>query len=158
MAPSDPLRLQVADRFVTVLNSIEAGDNYFYKPFKVAKIPIPFEDAKNGPLYMVFTGEEPGTIEFAGTDLYNETFIISVQGIIHDRTDLVSRLERAIRDIRKAINGDTKSGSAGTLGVLTDECIPPESPEIAYFSKERDDFAVFEQKYRVLINGDFGEL
>lgn len=158
MPPTDPLRLQVADRFVTVLNAIEAGDDYFYKPHKVAKIPIDYENAKNGPLYMIFTGEEPGTIEFAGTDLYDESFFITVQGIVHDRTDLVSKVEKAIRDVRRAINEDSKSGVSSTLGTLADETISTESPEIAYFSAERDDFALFEQKFRVLISGDFGEL
>ena len=55
MAPSNPLRLQIADRFKTVLAAIEAGDNYFYTPHKVEKFPLDYELAKYGNLYQVFT-------------------------------------------------------------------------------------------------------
>ena len=158
MPPSDPLRLQILNRFETVLNAIETGDNYFYTPHKVSKHPISYELAKNGPLYMVFTGEEGGPIEFAGTDLYDEKFTVSVQGIVFDRADLISKLEKAIRDVRKAVNDDSKSGAAGSLGVLAHQTIAERSPEVGYFSADKDDFAVFEQKYQVTISGDFGQL
>ena len=159
MPPSDPLRLQVADRFVTVLTTIEAGDNYFYTPHKVAKIPLDYEKAKYGNLYQVFTGEDAGSIaDYYQHEVYDETFYISVIGIVHDRADLVSKVEKAVRDVRYAIDQDSKSGAAGSLGVLTVQVRIDESPMMEYFSEERDSFAQFDQKFRVHITGDIGDL
>ena len=156
--PTDPLRLQVADRFEAVLAAIEAGDDYFYTPHRVAKIPLSHEDAKEGNLYMVLTGEDVGSIEVTGRENFDETFYISVIGIVFDRKDLVSKVEKAIRDIRKAIDVDAKDATSGTLGTLTVQVRIDESPAISYYSEDRDDFAHFDQLFRVQITGDFGVL
>ena len=158
MPPSDPLRLQILNRFETVLNAIETGDNYFYTPHKVSKHPISYELAKNGPLYMVLLAEEGGPIKFSGTNLYDGEFIVSVQGIVFDRSNLGQKLINATADIQRAINEDSKSGASGSLGALAHQVITKNFAEVGYFSADKDDFAVFEQKYQVTISGDFGEL
>jgi len=156
---TDPLRLQVADRFETVLNAIVAGDDYFYTPHKVAKIPLSYELAKYGNLYEVFTGEDVGSIEITGRENYDETFYVSVVGTVFDRADLVTKVEKAIRDIRRAIDVDAKSPAAGSLGAsMTVQVRIDESPAISYFSEDKDSFAQFDQKFRVQITGDFGDL
>jgi len=157
--PTDPLRLQVLDRFETVLNSIEAGIDYFYTPHKVSQDPIPYEQAKYGPLYQAFMAEETtGEIVVSGRENYDETFYVSVEGVVHSRSKLGAMMEKAIRDVRYAIDQDSKSGVAGSLGVLGIQVRIDESPEVAYFSKNKDNFAVFEQKFRAQITGDFGDL
>lgn len=153
MPPADPKRLQVADRYETVLNTIEAGDNYFFTPHEVAKKLLDYEDAKNGPLYMVLS-ESEGNIEFSGHELFDETFHISVHGIVHDRNDLVAKVEKAIRDIRKAINDDSKSSAADSLMNLCEQVRIDDPPEVDYF----EDFGFFRQRFRNQISGDFGEL
>lgn len=156
--PTDSLRLQVLDRFEAVLDSIEAGTDYFYTPHKVSKSPIPYELAKHGPLYQIFLAEDVGNIPITGRENYDETYYISVEGVVHDRADLGTKIEKAIRDVRYAIDLDSKSAIAGTLGVLAVQIRIDESPEVAYFSEKHDNFAVFDQKFRVHITGDFGVL
>ena len=52
---------------------------------------------------------------------------------MHDRSDLVSKIEKAVRDVRRAIDQDSKSGAAGTLGVLAIQVRIDESPMMEYF-------------------------
>lgn len=151
--PTDPKRLQVADRYETVLNAIEAGDNYFFTPHEVAKRLLEYENAKHGPLYMVLS-ESEGNIVFSGHELFDETFYISVHGIVHDRDDLVTAVEKAICDVRLAINEDSKGTTGSSLGVMCEQVRIDEPPEIDYW----DDFAFFRQRFRNQISGDFGEL
>ena len=154
MPPStDPLRLQVLDRFYTALEAIRAGDDYYYTPHKVAKAMLSFENAKYGPLYMTLP-ESDGEL-FDESDMhYTETFHVSVKGIVHDRADLGTILEKAIRDVRYAIDQDARSSTAGTLGVLCDLVSIDEPPDVDYF----DDFGFFEQRFRVQISGDYRTL
>lgn len=153
MAPADPKRLQVADRFETVLNAITAGENYFYAPHKVAKKLLDYELAKYGPIYMVLS-ESEGNIVFSGHELFDETFHISVHGVVHERDDLVEKVEKAIRDVRYAIDQDSKTVSSGTLMTLCEQVRIDEPPEVDYW----EDFAFFRQRFRNQISGDFGEL
>jgi hypothetical protein len=153
MPPTDPKRLQVADRYETVLNAITASNDYFFTPHEVAKKLLEYENAKHGPLYMVLS-ESEGNIGFSGHELFDETFYISVHGIVHDRDDLVTKVEKAVRDVRRAINEDSKSTAAGTLMNLCEQVRIDEPPEIDYW----DDFAFFRQRFRNQISGDFGEL
>ena len=94
----------------------------------------------------------------SGRENFDETYYISIEGVVHDRADLGTKLEKAIRDVRYAIDQDAKSSAAGSLGVLAVQVRIDESPEVAYFSKNKDNFAVFDQKFRVQITGDFGDL
>lgn len=155
--PSDPLRLQIINRFVTVLGNISAGSNYFYTPHEVLKRIIVPDEVDDTPTYMVIP-EGGGNIEFTCTELYDETFKVIVHGIVADNVDIVTRMERAIRDVRKAINDDSKSGASGSLGVL---CVqvrilePPETDGGAFSVIGKGYFA---QPFQVTISGDFGEL
>lgn len=160
MAPTDPLSQQCIDRIVIILGAITAGDNYFYTPFDVIKEFLIWRDAKltkDKPLYMVSRGSG-GVITQIGEHLYELEFIISIQGYVQDPSDAVTRLCRAVRDVQKAVNDDSKSEDTGTLGDLAAAVTMEESPETdnGYFSPE--DVGWFDQKVRVRIDGDFGEL
>ena len=157
--PTDPLTLQVADRFEAVLDSIEAGTNYFYTPQKVSKYPLDFEDAKFGNLYEVFVGEEAGSfVEVIGREAYDATFFITVVGTVFDRSDLVTKLIKSWRDVVYAIDQDSKSSTAGTLGVLGVQVRVDEGYEASYYAEGHDGFANFKQKFRCQISGDLGDL
>lgn len=156
MAPSEPLRLTILKRFETVLAAITAGDDYFFTPHIVSKHPIEYELAKFGVLYQIFSGDEAGPVDYTvGHVTRDETFYVNVQGIVHDRADLTTKLERALVDIRKALDTDSISSTAGTLGQLTDYAKMDESATMAYFSDEEDDFALFNQKWIVHITGTY---
>ena len=86
--------------------------------------------------------------------IYDETFHIAINGVVYDAEDPVSKVEKAIRDIRKAINDDSVDFSAGTLGSLCVQVRIDKPPEIEYF----ENFAFFEQLFRNHISGNFGDL
>lgn len=160
MAPTDPLSQQCIDRVVTVLGAITAGANYFYTPLAVLKEVLIWREAKltrDKPLYMV-SRASGGAITNIGTNLYEMEFFISVQGYVKDPSDAVTKLCRAIRDVQKAINDDSASEAAGSLGALAAAVTMEESPETdnGYFSPE--DIGWFDQLVRVRIDGDFREL
>ena len=158
-APAVPLRLQIVDRIVDVLQGIVTGDTYFYTPGDVAKRFIHWSECKSFPTYMVFTASG-GTVELSGAagdaSEYTEDFFVSVKGIVKDSTDTVTKLERCIADIRKAIDADSRSGAAGTLGVLAVQTRIEDSPETddGYLSLEG--FGFFDQKVRISIAGVMG--
>jgi hypothetical protein len=157
--PATPLRLQVINRIVAVLQGISTGATYFYTPGEVAKRFIHWSEAKAFPTYMVFTAPG-GKVELSGAagddSEYTEDFYVSVKGIVKDSEDTVTRLENCIADIRKAIDTDSRSGIAGTLGVLAVETRIEDSPETddGYLSLEG--FGFFDQKVRVSIAGVMG--
>jgi len=157
--PTAPLRLQVIDRIVAVLQGISTGATYFYTPGTVAKRFIHWAECKSFPTYMVFTGSG-GKVELSGAagdeSEYTEDFYVSVKGIVKDSVDTVTRLENSIADIRKAIDADSRSGAAGSLGALAVEVRIEDSPETddGYLSLEG--FGFFDQKVRVSIAGVMG--
>lgn len=157
--PAIPLRLQVINRIVEVLEGIVTGPVYFYTSGEVARRFIHWSECKAFPTYMVFTAPG-GTVELSGAagdaSEYTEDFFISVKGIVKDNEDTVTRLERCIADVRKAIDADSRSGVAGTLGALTVQTRIEDSPETddGYLSLEG--FGFFDQKIRVSIAGVMG--
>jgi hypothetical protein len=153
--PNSPYRLQILDRFVTVLKAVTGGDNYFYTPAEVTHNFAHWAEVKSYPAYLVYTGESEEA-EIAGTSLYNETFFITVEGWISDATDPVRRLELCLRDVRKAINEDSKSSATGSLGQMTDETMVSDLQAISF--KTDSPLASFQQRFRVRVTGDFGEL
>lgn len=160
MAPTNPLTQQIIERVITVLAAITAGSNYFYTPIDVIKRYVHWREAKftaTQPLYMVFR-DSGGVIENIGADLYCEDYFINIKGYVQDPSDTVTKLERAIRDIKKAINDDSKLETAGSLGALSAAVTIEEPPETdnGYLSLEGIGF--FDQRIRVRIDGDFGEL
>jgi len=160
MSPTAPLSLRIIERIITVLKAIVAGDDYFYTPYAVEKKFVHWEEASvkaDKPLYMVFR-DSGGRTEFAGTDLYDEHWFINIKGYVKHNSDTVTPLERAIRDIQKAINDDSKSGAAGSLGALGVQTTFEEPPttDNGYLSSQG--FGYFEQRVKVISTGDFGEL
>jgi hypothetical protein len=157
--PTVPLRLQIIDRIVDVIKGIVSGATYFYTPGAVEKRFVHWTEAKSFPTYMVFSGSG-GTVELSGAagddSEYTEDFFVSVKGIVKDSVDTVTKLERCIADIRKAIDADSRSGVAGTLGALAVQTRIEDAPETddGYLSLEG--FGFFDQKVRVSIAGVMG--
>jgi len=160
LAPTNPLTQQVIERVITVLEDITAGDDFFYTPFAVIKRYVHWREARftaTKPLYMVFR-DSGGVITAIGENLYCEDYFINIKGYVQDPSDTVTKLERAIRDIKKVINDDSKGETVGTLGTLAAAVTIEEPPETdnGYLSLEGIGF--FDQRIRVRIDGDFGEL
>ena len=151
---AESLRLQVINRIVTVLEAITDGADYWYKPAAVRKQLMAIEECSGYPTYMVFP-VSGGPVEAVGPDLYDEDMEILIKGYVKDESDPVTKVERCLRDIRRAINEDSKSGVAGTLGVLAVETRIEQSPEVEF---SIDGFGGFDQRIRVKITGAFGEL
>lgn len=152
--PAAPLRLQIVDRIVTVLAAITAGASYFYKPAQVLKRLVAIEDCSGWPTLMVFP-VSGGPIESIGPDRYDEAMEVLIKGYVKDDADPVTVLERCLRDVRKAINDDARSGAAGSLGVLATNFEFPSSPEVEF---SIDGFGGFDQRLRMTITGAFGVL
>jgi hypothetical protein len=154
--PSTPLRLQVIDRVVRVLESIQEGSEYFYSPKAVVKGFVSNPSAY--PVYQV-TSESGGEVQH-NSDMQNiENFCIAVHGIVQSATDVVTPLEESIRDVRKAINDDfLAGGAADSLVALTMGLTMEETPDIAYGFESTGAFGYFTQKIMVKIFGEFGEL
>jgi hypothetical protein len=159
-APAAPLRLQVIDRIVEVLKGIVSGDTFFYTPGSVNKRFTHWAECKSFPTYSV-SAASGGTVVLSGAagddSEYTEDFFVSVKGVVKDSVDTVTKVERCLADVRKAIDADSRSGVAGTLGVLAVETRIEESPETddGYLSLEG--FGFFDQKVRVSIAGAIGE-
>jgi hypothetical protein len=152
--PAVPLRLQVIDRIVAVLTAITEGADYFYKPSQVLKRLVAIEDCSGFPVVMVFP-VSGGAIENIGPDRYDEVLEVLIKGYVKDTTDPVTIIERFLRDVRKAINDDARSGTAGSLGVIATNFEFPASPEVEF---SIDGFGGFDQRLRMTITGAFGTL
>lgn len=156
MAPTEPLLLRVRDRIVTVLKTIVAGDDYNRTPYDVTERLVHWREARGYPLFMVYieSAEPP---EFAGANHYEQNIIFTVKGYVKNKTDTGKEMLLSITDIRRAINLDSKSGAAGTLGVLTTQArIADFWTDNGYLALEG--FGFFEQKIAIEVTGDEGEL
>jgi len=156
-SPATPNRLTVINRIVTVLSAITAGANYNYTPSAVNKRFTHWRECVGFPTYSVhlMDSEKP---EYDGDELYAETFYVSVKGIVSDTTDTVSALAKALTDIQKAINDDTKPGAgAGTLSTLAVQVrIGEWETDDGYLSLEG--FGFFDQKIMVQLSANYGAL
>jgi len=160
MAPTNPLTQQIIERVITVLEAITAGDNFFYTPYAVIKRYVHWREAKltaTKPLYMVFR-DSGGVITYIGENNYCADYFINIKGYVQDPSDTVTKLERAIRDVCKAINDDSKGESAGALGALTAAVTIEEPPETDNGYLSLEGFGFFDQRIRIRIDGEFGEL
>lgn len=148
--PANPLRLQVRDRVVAVLKAITAGADYFYTPGVVEKRFVHWAEAKAFPTYMVCPGSG-GRIEIESTQNYDEDMMLSIKCDVKDSEDPGAMLEKCLHDIRRAIDIDSRSGAAGSLGALTVEAVFEEGPttDDGYLSLEG--FGFFDQPLRVRI-------
>jgi hypothetical protein len=154
--PTDPKRLQIIDRIVEVLKTISAGTDYFYTPIEVDK---GFKAEMRGyPSYFV-TSESGGEIGMNMDELWDETFYIAVHGVVKSAEDVVTPLERAIRDVRKAINTDfMPDAGAGSLITLATAVTIDSPPEIDYGFEGQGFFGYFTQRIRIQTFGRFGEI
>ncbi len=152
---ANPLRLQVIDRIAAVLQAITAGANYWFAPgMTVQKKLLAIEDCSGYPAYMVFP-IPGGPIEESGYERFDEDIAVLIKGYIKDEAAPVTMLEKCLRDVRRAINEDRKSGVAGSLGVIASRLTFEESPEVEFTI---DGFGCFDQVVHVKIIGDFGVL
>jgi hypothetical protein len=156
---SEPKRLQVIERVITVLRAIVAGPNYWYTPHRVYKKFVHPNDVNHWPVYMVFL-DSGGEIAFAGSppQEWDENFYINIKGIVQHSKDTVTPLVRTIRDVRTAIYADFIDPTLGTLHTITEQIKFEEGPETdnGYFSIINKGF--WEQRLFVKINGEFSEL
>jgi len=161
MAPADPKRLKVADRFVTILKNITAGDNYFFTPLEVVKHYVFPEEAaciKDRPVYSVYPEGSGGSFSDKTGGVYAEIYPLVVHGIVENPVDTVGDLEKAVRDVRKAVEADSRDESSGALGDL---CInvsiasPPETDGGVFSGIGR---GYFSQEFMIHVSGLVTEL
>ncbi len=160
MAPTNPLTQQIIERVIAVLEAITTGDNFFYTPYAVIKRYVHWREAKftaTQPLYMVFR-DSGGVITYIGENNYEADYFINIKGYVQDPEDTVTKLERAIRDICKAINDDSKGEDAGSLGALSAAVTIEEPPETDNGYLSLEGFGFFDQRIRIRIDGELGEL
>jgi len=154
MPPETPKRLQVLDRIGEILQSITAGETYFYTPGAVMKRFVHWAEAPAFPCYMIFSGSG-GSIETTAQATphveHTETFEVSIKGYVKDDTDTVSMMEKCIADIKRAIYADFRSQAAGSLGVLAVnlEFLEPPTTDDGYLSLEG--FGFFDLRVEVSI-------
>lgn len=117
MAPTKPLRLQVIDRIIVVLQAIVEGDSFWKTTGQVARRWIAPTEAIAFPVYGVHSSDGQALEEDAGE--YREEFAVVVEGVIKSATDTVTEMEHALADVRRAVDADSRSGDPGTLGALT---------------------------------------
>lgn len=158
-----PLRVQAIDRVATVLGAITAGSDYWYTPGRIAKLYIPNEEIDCEVTYMIFAGIGEGTIEFAGAgggvdSLYMEDVFITIQGVVRSDSDTATMVGKCIRDIRKAIDADSCSGVAGTLGAMFVETRMEKAPitDNGWFANLN--YGRFEIQLRVKTEGTYANL
>lgn len=154
---SNPMRLQVLDRIQTVLAAIVAGSNYWYTPYGVGKKFVHWMEPNGYPYYMVFAGSG-GPVESESGNRFQETFHVTVKGYVQSNTDTVTVMEKALRDIRKAIMADAAGPVAGSLGALGALAFIKESAKTddGYLSAEG--FGFFDQDIEITIIGDWATL
>ena len=153
---AEPKRIQVRDRFITVLESMRAEDGYCYTPDLVTKSPI--EYAKNpGKIRLIAYTDEGGEI-INHSGAVDETFYVAVEGYIENLSDPNLVAERVLQDIRKVIDADAKNPSAGYLGGLCLQVVMDESVNVDNeMATER--INRFNQRFRCMITGaDFSGL
>lgn len=154
--PNDPKRLKIVDRLVTVLKTIVAGNNYFFTPYEIAK---GFISSPTGfPVYMVLSETGGGMTEELDQQ-WEETFYVSIRGVVQSTSDVVTPMERAIRDVRKAINDDFKpEAGAGSLITLASSIKIDGPPDIDYGFEGTHFFGYFSQRIKIQIFGEIGEI
>jgi len=161
---ANPLRLQVRDRIITVLKAIVTGSDFFYTPAYVETRFVHWTEARGFPTYSVFP-DSGGSLELAGAagpeSIYDEIYYLNAKIIVQDNVDAGAVLEKCLRDVRKAINDDSISASAGSLrnmsGVVEIRIEDGVETDNGYLSIDGG-FAFAEQRIRVRISGKYGEL
>ena len=156
-----PKRLQCVNRVETVLKAITAGATYWYTPRVYKRFYSP-QELGDPVVYMVYT-TTGGNIEQAGMSgtatVYDEDFYITVHGCVRSTTDTTTMVEKAIHDVRTAIDADSIAKStSGALGYICAECRMDEPPEVDNACLETMGIGLFDLKIRCKINGTYAEL
>jgi hypothetical protein len=156
--PTKGKKLQALERVVAVLNAIQAGADYWFKPYAVNMRFTHWSECTGFPTYSVHINGSPRMTICGPSNLWDEDMTISIKGIVQDNYDTTTKILKCIQDIRRAVDADSMSGVAGTLGTLAVECVPDEGFETddGYLSMEG--FGFFDQKYRIKVSGEPAEL
>ena len=79
-------------------------------------------------------------------------------GYVQDNNAPGTKIIRAVRDIRKAIDIDSRLGTAGALGAIAVAVTIEEPPETDNGYLSLEGFGFFDQRIRTRADGDYGEL
>lgn len=105
--PTDPLSVQVRDRFVAALQDIVAGDDYFFTADVVYDNYKNWKERQGDRAYEVWFGSGGTWEEFIG-DQAAETFTVIVHGSTQNDENAPRTVRCLIRDVRKAILDDAE--------------------------------------------------
>ena len=153
---ADPKRLQVRDRFITVLSAIIAGETYFYTPELVTKSFVEYAKGPGKIRLTAYTDEGGEIVNHSGA--VDETFYIAVEGYVENQSDPVAMAEKVIQDIRVAIDADAKTFNASNLGGLCLQVVMDESVDVVN-EMAVEGIILFRQRFRCMITGaDFSGL
>lgn len=156
-SPADCIRLQIRDRVIAVLQAITAGADYNLKPKEVLKKWVHPNQTK-GDTYCVFP-DDGGAIEETGApDDYTAELYLNITGWVFDNSDPSKKVFQATADIMKAINLDSKLGTAGSLGAMDVRCSFPEMPETDDGYMSINGIGWFSLRVKFDIAGDYGEI
>lgn len=153
---ADPKRIQVRDRFFTVLDGIRAEDGYFYTPDMVTKNMTDFFKGPGKKRLTVYPDMGGNIVNHSGA--VDETFYMTVHGIIENYDDPHEVAERMLQDLRHAIDTDAKNPSTGYLGGICLQVVMDESVDMntGFPEEER---VTFLQRFRCQITAsDFSGL
>ncbi len=156
--PTDPKKVTIHARAVTVLEGIFQGDDYFYTPGNVqGKATLWKKRMADYELAVIFAGAEEAPTHHSGHRL-EETFTLVIGGAIRDHDGETQKaLARALRDIRKAVFADMDAGTTGSLGALAIRCqLGPWRSELGEGPLEG--FGRFEQEFKFTVSGDIEDL
>jgi len=151
---AEPKRLQIIERWVTVLKAMRQGDGYWYTASEVVKQIVHEREVTAFPFYMVEYESSPGPPKSNLNHGFTEDLAVIVKGACdHEAGDTTTKLERCIRDVRTAIDADTSSGVAGSLGALG-VIVTIDALEIEHDEK----YGYFNQRFIAHIRGDWRSL
>ncbi|HUT61296.1 MAG TPA: hypothetical protein VNA25_25895 [Phycisphaerae bacterium] len=155
MPDTEPLRLQIVERVIEVLEAMRPDDDYYYKAGEVNKRFLHWEDCQAFPSYSVFL-DSGGALEDHANFRFGETFYINVKCYVKDDKDTVTPLARCLSDVRHAVINDTKSDAGtGSLGVLGALVFIEEGATTDNGYLSLDGYGFFEQRFKVEISDTF---
>jgi hypothetical protein len=158
-APATSKRLKVVDRFITVLQAIHQGTVYHYTPYQVSKRLAHYKECGGFPFYMVHVDGSQGPPEQHLDNEYVETVAISVKCYVNTELgEAVTKLEKCLQDVRRAINLDSKSTDPESLGVICGGYVDLDTVETDSGYLSLEGFGFFDQRVLVRIVGDWGEI
>lgn len=156
-----PKRLQCVNRVASQLSAITAGATYWYTPRVYKRFYLP-QEISDPVAYMVYTttgGETKYDGACGASTTYDEDFYITVHGCVRSSTDTTTMVEKAIHDVRTAIDADSiAKATSGSLGYICVECRMEEPPEIDNACLETMGIGLFDLKIRCKITGTYAEL